>query len=139
MEVVFVEFGESCRETNRPRCSVTMKVLSVVLIALLAWTQSADGQFDGIIHNIAKSTLCENVGNGCEDSFECCVSLLNSRQRKSLINRVAKCGEASGVGPLTVLGGGPSDQQKVGTMRCMSRDQLAQRVLTCVLVQRRRC
>ncbi|XP_063599338.1 uncharacterized protein LOC134775709 [Penaeus indicus] len=116
-----------------------MKVLVAVLLALLAWTQCVDGQFDGIIHNIAKTTLCENVGNGCEESFECCVSLLSSRQRKNLINRVAKCGEASGVGPFTVLGGGPSDQQKVGTMRCMSRDRLAQTVLNCVLVQRRRC
>ncbi|ROT81992.1 hypothetical protein C7M84_024846 [Penaeus vannamei] len=55
---------------NRPRCVLAMKVLAAVLIALLAFTQRVGGQFDGIIHNIAKSTLCENQYNGCEDSFE---------------------------------------------------------------------
>ncbi|XP_027208165.2 uncharacterized protein [Penaeus vannamei] len=116
-----------------------MKVLAAVLIALLAFTQRVDGQFDGIIHNIAKSTLCENQYNGCEDSFECCVSLLRQRQRKALIDRVSKCAGDSGVGFGAVFGGGPTRQQKLETMTCMQRDQLANVVLNCVFRQRRRC
>ncbi|XP_042871406.1 uncharacterized protein LOC122252810 [Penaeus japonicus] len=106
----------------------------VVILTLLVLAHDAECQFQGVIHNLAKNTMCREVGRDCPQRFELCVGNLRDRQRNNLLDEIANCGQRSGIGFGVLLGDKPTKQQENRTRRCMlSRNGLARCITNCVL------